>query len=220
MLAIVVTPIQMAVGDWSAKVVAKTQPLKLAAMEAHYETETRAPLRIGGIPNDETEETTLSIKIPGMLSWISYGDVNAEVKGLKEWPKLDRPPTAVVHFAFQIMVGIGSWCMLVVAWATWSLLRTRELPASRWFLRSIAVSGPGSILALEAGWIVTEVGRQPWIVQGYMRTEEAVTTADGIWFVFFVTLAIYTMLGLCAVIVLRLLAGVPIPEPAESTDGS
>lgn len=211
-LCVTVTPLQMAAGDFSAKMVARTQPLKLAAMEAHYETETHAPLRIGGIPNDETEETKYSIAIPGMLSWISYGDTAAEVKGLKEWPREDRPPTPVVHFAFQAMVGIGTGCMLIVVWASIAWLRTRQLPTSRWFLWSVAASGPGSVIALEAGWIVTEVGRQPWIVQGYMRTSEAVTDAPGIWFVFFATLAIYVLLGLSAVIVLRLLANVPLPK--------
>ena len=215
LLAIAVTPLQMIVGDWSAKVVAKTQPLKLAAMEAHYETQTRAPLRIGGIPNDETEETTWSIEIPAALSWISYGDTNAEVKGLQEWPREDRPPTTVVHFAFQIMVGIGAVCLLVAIWAGWTLWRTRELPGSCWFLLAMAFCGPASVIALEAGWIVTEVGRQPWIVQGYMRTSEAVTDAPGIWLVFYVTLGIYLVLGLSAIVVLRMLANVPIPEQTD-----
>ena len=220
LMAIVVTPLQMVVGDWSAKVVAKTQPLKLAAMEAQYETETYAPLRIGGIPNDETGETRFAIDIPGMLSWISYGDASAEVKGLNEWPREDRPPTAVVHFAFQAMVGIGTMCMLVVLWSCVEFARKRRLPESNIFLWALVLLAPASLVALEAGWIVTEVGRQPWIVQGFMKTSEAVTDAQGIWFVFFVTLAVYVLLGLCAVIVLRLLANTPLPEIEEERHGT
>ena len=219
LMAILVTPLQMVVGDWSAKVVAKTQPLKLAAMEAQYETETYAPLRIGGIPNDETGETRFAINIPGMLSWISYGDAAAEVKGLNEWPREDRPPTAVVHFAFQAMVGIGSMCMLVVVWSCVAFVRNRRLPDSKYFRWALVLLAPASVVALEAGWIVTEVGRQPWIVQGFMRTSEAVTDAEGIWFVFYSTLAIYLLLGSCAVIVLRLLARIPLPE-TEIGDGA
>jgi cytochrome d ubiquinol oxidase subunit I len=191
-LAILTTPPQMVVGDWAAKVVAKSQPVKLAAMEGHYETEVGAALRIGGIPDDE-------------------------VKGLKEFPKEDRPPTIVVHIAFQIMVGIGSFCMLLVIWAVIARLRLREFPTSKLFLSVLVVSGPLSVLALEAGWTVTEVGRQPWIVQGVMRTSEAITSAPGVWNVFYATLAIYAVLGLITVFVLRLLANVPLPE---SRDGA
>ncbi len=216
-LAILTTPPQMVVGDWAAKVVAKSQPVKLAAMEGHYETEVGAALRIGGIPDDEAEVTRYSLDIPKMLSFLAYGDFDAEVKGLKEFPKEDRPPTIVVHIAFQIMVGIGSFCMLLVIWAVIARLRLREFPTSKLFLSVLVVSGPLSVLALEAGWTVTEVGRQPWIVQGVMRTSEAITSAPGVWNVFYATLAIYAVLGLITVFVLRLLANVPLPE---SRDGA
>ena len=216
-LAILTTPPQMVVGDWAAKVVAKSQPVKLAAMEGHYETEVGAALRIGGIPDDEAEVTRYSLDIPKMLSFLAYGDFDAEVKGLKEFPKEDRPPTIVVHIAFQIMVGIGTFCMLFVMWAVIARLRLREFPTSKMFLLLLVASGPLSVLALEAGWTVTEVGRQPWIVQGVMRTSEAITSAPGVWNVFYATLAIYAVLGLITVFVLRLLANVPLPE---SRDGA
>lgn len=211
-LAIIVTPLQMLSGDWAAKVVGETQPVKLAAMEAHYETEKGAALRIGGIPDDEAEVTRYSIDVPKMLSFLAYGDFDAEVKGLKEFPKEDRPPTLVVHFAFQIMVGIGTFCMVLVAWAIYCGVRTKQFPTSKWFLFSLAASGPLSILALEAGWTVTEVGRQPWIVQGVMRTSEAITDAPGVWNVFYATLGIYAFLGFATIFVLQLLAKVPLPE--------
>ena len=211
-LAILTTPVQMVVGDWAAKVVAKSQPVKLAAMEGQYETESGAALRIGGLPDDEVEVTRYSIGIPKMLSFLAYGDFNAEVKGLKEFPKEDRPPTAVVHIAFQIMVGIGTLCMMLVVWAVAARVRGGAFPVSRIFLWALVWSGPLSVLALEAGWTVTEVGRQPWIVQGVMRTSEAITTAPGVWNVFYATLAIYAVLGLATVFVLRLLARIPLPE--------
>lgn len=211
-LALISTPPQMVVGDWAAKAVAKTQPVKLAAMEGQYETERGAALRIGGIPDDEAEVTRYSVEIPKLLSFVAYGDMNAEVKGLKEFPKSDRPPTAVVHFAFQIMVGIGTLLLGVVAWAFYVRIRTKQFPSSKLFLWTLVFSGPLTVLAMEAGWTVTEVGRQPWIVQGVMRTVDAVTDAPGVWNVFYVTLGIYAVLGLATVFVLRLLARVPLPE--------
>ena len=214
-LAIFSTPLQMIVGDWSAKVVAKTQPVKLAAMEGHYETETGAALRIGGIPDDDAEVTRYSIDIPYLLSFMAHGDPNAEVKGLKEWDRDLRPPTLIVHFAFQIMVGIGTACMAMVAWTIWSLLRKKRFPNSKLYLFLLAMSGPLTVLAMEAGWTVTEVGRQPWIIQGVMRTKDAVTDAPGIWNVFWVTIAIYSVLAFCTVFVLRLLGKTELPEEAK-----
>ena len=214
-LAIITTPPQMAVGDWAAKVVAKSQPVKLAAMEGQYETHVGAPLRIGGVPDDEAEVTRYAIEIPKLLSFLAYADFEAEVKGLKEFPKEDRPPTAVVHFAFQIMVGIGTFCMALVAWAVFVRIRYKHFPTAKWFLWSLFASGPLSMLALEAGWTVTEVGRQPWIIQGVMRTSEAITNAPGVWTVFYATLGIYTVLGLTTIFVLRLLARVPLTETAS-----
>ena len=211
-LAILTTPPQMVVGDWAAKVVAKSQPIKLAAMEAQYETEVGAPLRIGGVPDDEEEITRYSIEIPKMLSFLAYADFEAEVKGLKEFKKEDRPPTAVVHFAFQIMVGIGSACMAIVAWAAFFRFRFGHFPTAKWFLWILVASGPLTVIALEAGWTVTEVGRQPWIIQGVMRTADAITDAPGVWNVFYATLGIYAVLGVATVFVLRLLARVPLPE--------
>ncbi|MCA9068564.1 MAG: cytochrome ubiquinol oxidase subunit I [Planctomycetaceae bacterium] len=212
LMALPMVPVQMAVGDWSAKVVAESQPTKLAAMEGQFETETRAPLRIGGIPDEAAQETRYAIEIPGGLSFLSFGNFDAEVKGLNEVPEENRPPVTVVHFAFQIMVGIGTLMLFAALWAGLNWYRHRAWPTSRYFLWLTVALGPLSILALEAGWVVTEVGRQPWIVQGVMRTEEAVTQAPGIWEVFAATLAIYGSIGLATVIVLRQIANVPLPK--------
>ena len=212
LLALPFAPVQSVVGDWSAKVVAKSQPVKLAAMEGLFETQRRAPLHIGGIPNKATRKTEYAISIPGGLSFLAYGDFNAEVKGLNDFPAADVPPVAVVHVAFQIMVGIGTLMVLVALWCAITYFRTRAWPGSRLFLWLIVLLGPLSILAMETGWVVTEVGRQPWIVQGYMRTTEAVTQAPGVWQVFAVTLAIYFVIGIGTIVILRQLARQPLPE--------
>jgi len=205
-------PVQALVGDWSAKAVAEHQPLKLAAMEGHFKTERGAALVIGGIPDMEAGETRYAIKIPYLLSILAYGDPHAEVKGLEDFPKDVLPPVPVVHIAFQIMVGLGTLLIALGGWLLISWWRTRALPDSRFFLWCVALTGPAAIVAMEAGWVVTEVGRQPWIVQGHMRTAEAVTDAPGIWWVFLATMTIYAILTAGIVTVLGILARQPLPE--------
>ncbi|WP_246117869.1 cytochrome ubiquinol oxidase subunit I [Adhaeretor mobilis] len=215
LLALPLVPVQMIVGDWSAKVVAKSQPVKLAAMEGIFDTTTRAPLHIGGIPNEKTKTTDFAIAIPGALSWMAYGDIDAEVTGLNDFPAEDIPPVAVVHIAFQIMVSIGGFMMLVALWCLVVFIKKRRWPESKAFLGTVVLLGPLSVIALEAGWVVTEVGRQPWIVQGYMRVSEAVTQAPGVWNVFYLTLAIYSVIGVATVSILRQLAKVPVVETSD-----
>ena len=181
-------------GDLAAKDVAKRQPIKLAAMEAHYHTEKRAPLIIGGIPNDETQTVDYAIKIPGGLSFLAFGDINAEVKGLNEFPEDERPPTAVVHFAFQIMVGLGTLMMMIgmfyffMRWRKWDYIN------NKWWLGILGLATPIGFIALEAGWTVTEVGRQPWIIYGVMRTEDALTAMPGIQFSLMAIVGVYALL--------------------------
>ena len=217
-LGAVFAPLQGLSGDWAATVVAETQPIKLAAMEGQFETMRGAPLRIGGLPDEVRHETTMAIEIPKMLSWLAYRDFNAEVKGLNAFPEGDWPPVAVTHMAFQIMVGIGTALIALSLWAAISLVRSRKLPESRLFLWLTVASGPLVVIALEAGWTVTEVGRQPWIAQGYMRTSEAVTQAPGVTGVFFVTMFIYLLLTVGAIAVLRSLERKPLPE--DTTHGA
>jgi cytochrome d ubiquinol oxidase subunit I len=198
-------PVQILVGDRAAAVVAEHQPVKLAALEGQWETERRAPLRIGGLPDPEREETRFAIEIPGGLSWLAYGDVDAVVEGLREVPPRDRPNTVLVHLAFQAMVAIGFGLLGLGIWAGVVALRRRRLPGSRWFLRAAVAAGPAAFLAIEAGWIVTEVGRQPWIVQNVMRTSEAVTSRPGIGIHLAATIAIYLALAAaCAYLLVRL----------------
>lgn len=170
-------------GDSVAKSVARTQPVKLAAFEGQFQTEQGAGFRIGGIPDESAGVTRYAIEIPYLLSFLAYGDPNAEVKGLNEFSADRRPPVAIVHISFQIMVGCGVAMMLVALWAAWRYLRGRRKQTwldSRWFLRVLVIAAPLGFIAIETGWIVTEVGRQPWIIYGVMRTSEAVTPMPGL----------------------------------------
>jgi cytochrome d ubiquinol oxidase subunit I len=167
-------------GDLSARAVAEFQPVKLAALEAHFKTEAHAPLRLGGIPDEERGETRYSIEIPGGLSFLAFHDFNARVRGLSEFPRDEWPDTLVVHTAFQVMVGMGMLMAGVGVWGAVSWWRRRRLPDGRWFLRAVVVAAPMGMLAIEAGWTVTEVGRQPWIIQGVMRTKDALTPMPGL----------------------------------------
>jgi cytochrome bd ubiquinol oxidase subunit I len=182
-------------GDMSAKAVARVQPAKLAAMEAHFETGSRAPLLIGGWPDMETGETRYAIRIPGGLSFLAFGDFDAEVKGLREFPRDEWPHVPIVHTAFQIMVALGTYLALVSLWAAWVTWRRRELGDDRRLLVAVALAAPMGFIAIEAGWIVTEVGRQPWIIYGVMRTADAVTPMPGLVYPFAVFTVLYCFLG-------------------------
>lgn len=193
---------QPVVGDFAAKSVAKRQPIKLAAMEALFDSEKGAPLLIGGIPDEQRQTTDYAIKLPKMLSFLAYGDFNAEVKGLKEFPKDQWPPVLVVHLAFQAMVGIGTLLAAIGAVGLLSLLKSKRWLSSRWFLMTLVSCAPLGFVAIEAGWVVTEVGRQPWIIYGLLRTAEALTPRPGVVY----SLATYAALyGFLSVVVTALL---------------
>jgi cytochrome d ubiquinol oxidase subunit I len=213
--AAILAPLQIVVGHWSAHVVAATQPVKLAAMEGQFQTQVRAPLRVGGLPDERAHVTRYAIEIPGGLSWLAYGDSHAEVRGLDDFPARDTPPVRVVHVAFQIMVAAGMLFLAVSVVAGGSVLRHHRVPTGRLFLVAVALCGPASIVALEAGWVVTEVGRQPWIVQGVLRTADSVTRAPGIAWVLLATGTIYATLIAGMLSVLRLLARVPLRETPD-----
>jgi cytochrome d ubiquinol oxidase subunit I len=180
LVAIPASLLQPLSGDISAKFVGEWQPAKLAAMEGQFETERGAPLRIGGIPDEATRETKYALEIPKLLSFLAYSDFDAEVKGLDAFPEEDWPPVAVTHFAFQIMVGLGSLMMLASLWVLLLWIRKREVAHSRPLLTFLALLTPAGFIAVEAGWVVTEVGRQPWIVYGFMRTKDALTPMPGL----------------------------------------
>jgi cytochrome d ubiquinol oxidase subunit I len=201
-LACIATPLQLYVGDTAARSVADDQPAKFAAMECIQETGPDQTEYLGGICTKDGVKG--AIGIPGLDSFLVGWSTDTKVTGLDDIPEQNRPPAnTLLHLAFDTMVGIGSALLVLAAWFAFSWWRRRDIPRTPWFLRIVAVSGAAAILALWCGWIVTEVGRQPWIVQGYMRTSEAVTQADGIWFSFALVLLLYTGLGTGAVLVLR-----------------
>jgi cytochrome d ubiquinol oxidase subunit I len=177
-IAALVSPVQLIVGDWAAREVARSEPTKLAALEGVGHTQRGAALHLGGWFHDG--EVKYGIAIPKGLSLLAFHDPNAEVQGLDAVPAQDRPPVNVVRVAFQVMVGIGTFLAMLSALFLFVLIRRKRLPRSRWFYRALVVAGPASVVALIAGWVTTEVGRQPWVVYGVMRTEEAVTAAEGI----------------------------------------
>lgn len=182
-------------GDLSAKDVARRQPVKLAAMEAHYETSTGAPLYIGGIVDEENRSVTHKIEIPKALSFLAFGDFDAEVKGLNDFPDDELPPVAIVHYAFQIMVGIGTLLMLA-GLIYFISLRKKSWLQNRYYWLLFIFIAPLGFIAIEAGWVVTEVGRQPWIIHKIMRTSEAVTPMPGMKYSFFFYLFLYTILAI------------------------
>lgn len=188
-------------GDLSAKDVALRQPAKLAAMEAHFHTSENAPLIIGGIPDAEKKEVKYGIEIPGLLSFLAHGDFKTEVTGLDRIPEDVQPPVAVVHYAFQIMVAIGV-LMFILGVIFLITLKGDRWKEKTWLLRLFALSTPLGFVAIEAGWTVTEVGRQPWIIQDVMRTEDALTPMPGIAWSFFVFAIVYVSLSAMAIFLL------------------
>jgi len=193
-------------GDISARYVARAQPTKLAALEAHFTTQRGAPLHIGGWPDVERRETRWAIRIPRALSLLAFHDPNAEVLGLEEFPRGDWPPVVIVHIAFQIMVALGIYMAAVSLWALWRLWRGRGtdgVASSRLLLRALALATPMGFIAIEAGWTVTEVGRQPWIVYGVLRTADAVTPMPGLVIPFLVFTLLYILLGAIVVYMMR-----------------
>jgi len=186
-------------GDLSARTVAQWQPIKLAALEGQFATERGAPLRIGGWPSERNERTVLALEIPRGLSLLAFHDPAAEVKGLTAFPRDLWPPVVPVHLGFQVMVGLGTAMALVSACVLFLFLRRKPIVDQRWLLRLLAIVAPFGFIATEAGWTVTEVGRQPWVVQGVIRTADAVTPMPGL--VVPMTVFALLYLGLAAIVV-------------------
>ncbi|HEX6814725.1 MAG TPA: cytochrome ubiquinol oxidase subunit I [Gemmatimonadaceae bacterium] len=202
--------VQPIAGDISARYVARWQPPKLAAMEGQFRTQSGAPLRIGGIPDVAAQRTRWAIEIPDGLSLLAFHDPHALVRGLDAVPRRDWPPVPIVHVAFQIMVALGTYLALLGVWVVIETLRRRDLAANRWLMRAVAVASPMGFLCIEAGWTVTEVGRQPWVIYGVMRTADSVTPMPGLIVPFLVISALYCFLG---VVVVWLLYDLVIRSP-------
>jgi cytochrome d ubiquinol oxidase subunit I len=182
-------------GDISARYVARWQPIKLAAMEGDFTTQRGAPLHIGGIPDEARRVTRGAIEIPYGLSLLAFHDPTAVVQGLGDFPPDRWPPVAITHIAFDIMVGLGSLMAVISAWALVVVARKREPADSRPLLWALTAIAPAGFIAVEAGWTVTEVGRQPWIVYGIMRTADAVTPMPGLVVPFVTFTLLYCFLG-------------------------
>jgi cytochrome d ubiquinol oxidase subunit I len=214
MIAALAAPIQILVGDWAARTVSKAQPTKLAAMEGLAETTDGAPLHVLGWYDNG--KVRYGLRIPKGLSTLAFHDPGARVRGLNAVSPADRPPVNVVRVAFQTMVGIGTLLAALGVLTVLVRVRRSRLPTQRAFYAAVAAAGPLSCVALVAGWVTTEVGRQPWVVYGVMRTSDAVTGAGvipvsytGLW-------ALYLAVGAGTAWILRRLARAPVEIPATT----
>jgi cytochrome d ubiquinol oxidase subunit I len=206
-VAAVATPVQMGVGDSLARWVYTNQPVKFAAIELVPTTSSDVPETLLGRLNDDGTVSG-GVPIPGLASWLSDPGTGRStvVQGLDTVPADERPTVGqvnLVHLAWDAMVGLGTLLFLLSAWYGVSWVFRRRMPASRWFLRAAAASGVLAVICLEAGWIVTEVGRQPWIVYGIMKVEDAVTANTGVWISFGAVVVLYLVVGITTILVLR-----------------
>jgi cytochrome d ubiquinol oxidase subunit I len=220
-LGVVAIPLQVASGDWIARMVAQRQPAKLAAMEAHYRTQARAPLVIGGVPDDERMQVRWAVEIPPLLSLLAHHDPDATVIGLEAFPRDRWPDVRAVHLAFDVMVLLGTLLLGIAAWAAWLAVRRRRLADSTWLLRSLVVAAPAGFIAIEAGWVVTEMGRQPWIIYEVMRTADAVTPMPGLVVPFTLFTGVYLLLAVVVVLLLRreFMSTAPASRPGSRDAG-
>ncbi|MCU1620428.1 MAG: cytochrome d ubiquinol oxidase subunit [Modestobacter sp.] len=205
-VAALATPLQFVVGDIAAREVYQNEPVKFAAIEALPTTETRVPEVLGGVLVDG--QVRYGIEVPLVASMLAGFSPNTEIRGLDAVPAADRPADRLVntvHLAFQVMVGIGTALLGLAVWAGLGWWRRRRLPENRPFLLCTAVSGVAAVVALEAGWVVTEVGRQPWTVVGLLRTEHAAQTSGNLWPFFLATVVLYAAIAVGTFFVLRLL---------------
>lgn len=203
LLGCVSIPLQVLSGDLAARRVGELQPAKLAAMEAHYHTRTHAPFVIGGIPDSDTQTTRYGLEIPAALSLLIGHNVTTEVPGLDRHPRDEWPNVALVHASFDLMVGCGVALLALAAWVGWVAWRRREALFSPGMLRAFIVATPLGFIAIEAGWMVTELGRQPWIIYGFMRTRDALTSMPNLVVPFFSITGIYLLLSLVVITLMK-----------------
>ena len=189
-------------GDVSAKFLAEYQPEKLAAIEWHFETEKGADFILFGTLDDETHEVKYEIRIPKLLSFLSFSDFNAPVIGLNEFPKDETPPL-YIHYLFDIkMTFVGLIISMTFLFVVFSI-KKKNWMHNKWLLRGLALTGPLAMINIELGWMIAEIGRQPWILRGYMKVSEGATTAKGLGGMFWLFFALYVFLGVFCTIVIR-----------------
>jgi cytochrome d ubiquinol oxidase subunit I len=220
--AAIMAPLQLGVGDLLGRTVAHNQPAKLAAIEGQYPTERGAGLSLGSFPVPGHDHAVLNVKVPKLLSVLAFDDAHAKVRGLASFPKRDRTPLALpVRLSFLGMVGICSFLVALSLWY-WLRIRGQPRPEDRWTLLAIVASGPLAFLANEFGWLVSEFGRQPWVIYGVLRTRDAVTTASGLDLTFTGFTLLYIGLAAATIWLLRRLAtGAPagLASPAQRMAG-
>ncbi len=228
-VAAIAVPVQIFTGDLAARHLAEAQPTKFAAMELLTETTAGAPTTLGGVLIDG--EVRYAVEIPNGTSLLQGFSADHEIQGLNEVPEDEQPPANVVHIAFQLMLGIGFSLLGLIIWGSFVRWRKGRLPESKWFVRALVLAGPASVIALEAGWTTTEVGRQPWIAQGVMLVEEAVTPRQGIGWLLIGLIVLYGSLLLASIVVTRAMSarwrrgedppapyGPPVDEPAADRE--
>ncbi|HKW41152.1 MAG TPA: cytochrome ubiquinol oxidase subunit I [Gemmatimonadales bacterium] len=201
-------------GDFSARHIAVYQPAKLAAAEAVFRTQAGAPLTIGGWPDMAARTTRFAVEVPYGLSLLAFHDPSAEVRGLDAVPREEWPNVPAVHLSFQLMVALGTYLALVSLWVGWVAWRRKDLAHHRWLMRAIALATPLGFVAVEAGWMVTELGRQPWVIYGVLKTSEAVTPMPGLVVPFVTFTLLYCFLGAIVVWLLyrQIIRSPAIPE--------
>jgi len=213
-IAVLASPVQVLVGDWAARDVAANQPTKLAALEGLGQTERGAPEHLLGWYQDG--RVKWGVRIPRLLSFLSFHNFNARVEGLDAVPERDQPPVNVVRFAFQTMVGIGTLMAILGVIVLIVRVRKRRLPESKWIYMALVAAAPLSVVALIAGWVTTEVGRQPWVVYHVMRTNQAVTGAGGVPVGYAALWVVYILVAIAVVWILRRLARAPLSLPTTT----
>src|SRR5256712_74976 len=186
-------------GDLSARHIAAHQPVKLAAAEAVFRTQAGAPLTLGGWPDAAARETRFAVRVPYALSLLAFHDPQAVVRGLDQVPESEWPNVRAVHFSFDLMVAAGTYLALVALWTGWLAWRRADLARNRWLMRAVALATPLGFVAAEAGWMVTELGRQPWVIYGVLKTADAVTPMPGLMVPFLTFTLLYCFLGVIVV---------------------
>jgi len=212
-MGLVATPLQIVSGDFNARFLVTAQPAKLAAMEGVFKTASHVPLHIGGIPDPNTQKYYFSIDIPDGLSLLATYNPNGVIRGLDSFPPNYRPNPIPIHLAFDGMVG-SAFFALFIAVIFWVLyfVRKRVIPENRWLLRGILLAGILGFVAVELGWIVTEEGRQPWVIYGYLLTSNAVTPAPFLNITFLIFTIIYVVLSITMIVLLLRQGRRPLPK--------
>jgi cytochrome d ubiquinol oxidase subunit I len=213
-VAAIASPLQVIIGDWVGRDVATEQPTKLAALEGLAKTTKGAPEHVLGWYHNGT--ISFGIKIPHLLSLLAFHSFDHTVQGLDAVPAVDRPPVNITRISFQTMVGIGTLIAVLGMWFLYIRWRRGTLPTQRWFYLACTAAGPLSVVALLAGWVTTEVGRQPWVVYKVMTTTQAVTTASTVPVSYGVIVAAYLLVGAAALWILRRLATTPLRGLGDS----